>query len=152
VVTGKRIGQVLATAAVGLSLLAGTSSLAGAATAAPPAPTAARTVSPAACADPSTAFAHWWMDFGWPRSSSNKEYSVESPSGGGNKVYIWGGETYKNVSSPKLPAGTYNSYDTVFLPTASSPRQAGRLVREANTHVVYYTPNHYASWCNMGIW
>jgi len=95
-------------------------------------------------------YATFWHNFPWPLTgANNKEYKVKSPNGT-TWVWIWGGETYNNTSSPKLPSGTYNSYDTQFLSSASTPRGAGRFVRERSNHKLYYTANHYTSWCYVG--
>jgi hypothetical protein len=146
--------RVAASMVVAIVMLLG-SAVAAAATpalqAAPAAP-AAVMLPAQPCPDPSAAMANWWKDFGWPQTGpNNREWRVESPAGG-KSVWIWGGETYKNVSNPKLPAGTYNSYDTNFLSVASLPRLSGRLVREGPGNHVYYTPDHYRSWCDMGVW
>lgn len=85
----------------------------------------------------------------WPENKKNVEYHVKDPTGE-RYVYIWGGEPYKNVSSPKLPSGAYNSYDTQFLPHNNSPRGAGRFVREQKSHKLYYTADHYKHWCYVG--
>ncbi|GAA1721808.1 hypothetical protein GCM10009765_82430 [Fodinicola feengrottensis] len=148
--TGRPFQQVVAAAAVGIALLAGMSTPASAAIATRAVP--ASVSQPAACADPSSALARWWLDFGWPRNGpSNKEWRVQSPAGG-KWVWIWGGEDYQNRTNPKLPPGTYNSYDTTFLSTAGQPRLSGRLVRDAYNHTVRYTADHYGSWCAMGVY
>jgi hypothetical protein len=86
----------------------------------------------------------------WPNTgTSNTEWRVKSPDGT-RWVWIWGGETYKNVSTPKLPAGTYNSYDTQFLSSSDGKRLSGRFVRERSNHKLYYTADHYRSWCYVG--
>jgi hypothetical protein len=56
----------------------------------------------------------------------------------------------QNVSSPKLPAGTYNSYDAQFLSSSDGKRLSGRFVRERSNHKLYYTADHYGSWCYVG--
>jgi hypothetical protein len=113
------------------------------------APASAAPHAVAACASPSATFADWWTDEGWPRTGSNKEYQTTDPSDG-DTVWIWGGETYRNDSSPELPSGTYNSYDADFLTSKGENRGADRLVRDTNTHETYYTDDHYGSWCDMG--
>ena len=142
-----RARRLLAPVALAASLV-----VAGAGAAAP----AGATVHPtapaahvAACPAPSASFAQWWADYGWPRTGSNEEYQVQDPSDG-DTAWIWGGETYRNDSSPRLPSGTYNSYDAEFLNSEGQNRGADRLVRDANTHETYYTDDHYESWCDMG--
>ena len=143
-----RVRRRLVPIILGTVLVAGGMGAAPAAAAGPhhPAPAAAHI---AACAPESAEYADWWTDKGWPRTGSNKEYQTTDPSGGGT-VWIWGGEDYRNSSDPKLPDGTYNSYDAVFLTDEDQNRGTDRLVREANTHETYYTDDHYESWCDMG--
>lgn len=123
--------------------------LTGTTAAAAPASASASPHTVVACAAESVTFADWWADEGWPRTGSNEEYQTQDPSTGGT-VWIWGGETYRNDSSPQLPSGTYNSYDADFLTSKGENRGADRLVRDANTHETYYTDDHYGSWCDMG--
>jgi hypothetical protein len=96
-------------------------------------------------------YARFWHSMPWPNTGStkNKEWRVKSPD---NKrwVWIWGGEIYENRSSPKLPSGVYNSYDTQFLSSANGARGPGRFVRERKNHKLYYSPSHYRDWCYVG--
>lgn len=131
---------------LGTVLVAGGVAAGAPAGAAPHAPAHA-TAQIAACAPESAEFADWWSGKGWPRTGTNKEYETTND---GSTVWIWGGETYRNSSDPKLPDGTYNSYDAVFLTDQDQNRGTDRLVREADTHETYYTDDHYESWCDMG--
>lgn len=99
------------------------------------------------CSNPPIAIAQWWKRSGWVRNGNvNKQYRIKD---GGNVHYIWGGKTYKNVSSPRLPNGTYNEYDVTPHSRPNAPRDAQRLVRRLNGDL-YYTRNHYKSFCDMG--
>jgi hypothetical protein len=124
---------------------------AGFATAAPAAPTATLSSIPSCHGNYPEAYAQFWQKMPWPiTGKDNGNFHVKDPS---NKKWVWisGGETYENRSSPKLPDGTYNSYDTQFRPTKKgSDRGSGRFVRERSNHKLYYTATHYKSWCYVG--
>jgi ribonuclease len=146
--TGVRVRRILLASAMvsGLTMASATFAVA-----APSAPAVSTSSIPGCHGNYPEAYAQFWRRMPWPITGKNNgNFHVKSPT---NRKWVWisGGETYDNRSSPKLPDGTYNSYDTQFRPTnKGSSRGSGRFVRERANHKLYYTANHYQSWCYVG--
>ncbi|MBT2206603.1 ribonuclease domain-containing protein [Actinomadura sp. NEAU-AAG7] len=141
-----------------LTPLAAAALITGAAPAASSAPTRPAPSAPASeswtrgfpmCSNPPTAIARWWKRNGWVRNGDvNKQYRMDE---GGRVAFIWGGRTYKNVSTPRLPSyGTYNEYDVHPSSRPNAPRDSHRLVRRLRGGNLYYTADHYRSFCYIG--
>jgi len=80
-----------------------------------------------------------WGGLGWPGSNKPKDYrTVEGE-------FIRGGNPYRNRSGDLPLQDTYREYDVNARPTATTRRDAERLIRDQNTDQVWYTDDHYAN-------
>jgi len=80
-----------------------------------------------------------WGGLGWPGTHKPKDYrTVEGE-------FIRGGNQYHNRSKDLPVQDTYREYDVNARPTASTRRDAERLIRDQDTDQVWYTDDHYAN-------
>ncbi|WP_016701348.1 ribonuclease domain-containing protein [Actinoalloteichus spitiensis] len=79
-----------------------------------------------------------WADLSWPVN----DQAVDHPAGGG--LVIRGGNQYHNYGEDLPLEGSYREYDVNPRPPGQR-RDAERLVRDRDTHEVWYTADHYES-------
>ncbi|MCP2334520.1 Guanyl-specific ribonuclease Sa [Actinoalloteichus cyanogriseus DSM 43889] len=79
-----------------------------------------------------------WADLSWPVN----DQAVDHPAGGG--LVIRGGNQYHNYGEDLPLDGSYREYDVNPRPPGER-RDAERLVRDRDTHEVWYTADHYES-------
>ncbi|MFF1909909.1 ribonuclease domain-containing protein [Kitasatospora sp. NPDC058218] len=79
-----------------------------------------------------------WRGLDWPQANRPLDY----PAGPG--LVIRGSNVYGNRSGDLPKNGRYREYD-VNPRTPGTHRDAERLVRDPDTHTVWYTGDHYAN-------
>ncbi|MEW1696998.1 ribonuclease domain-containing protein [Streptomyces sp. NPDC091278] len=78
-----------------------------------------------------------WKELDWPQAKRPTDYPVVN-----TRFVIRGSNVYGNRSGDLPPEGHYREYD-VNPRTPGTHRDAERLVRDADTHTVWYTGDHY---------
>ncbi|MFJ6744115.1 ribonuclease domain-containing protein [Streptomyces sp. NPDC091279] len=80
-----------------------------------------------------------WDGLGWPGSRKAKDYRAPDAQ------YIRGGNPYGNRSGDLPHQDTYREYDVNPRPTASTHRDAERLVRDQADDRMWYSDDHYTN-------
>ncbi|MFE4061685.1 ribonuclease domain-containing protein [Streptomyces sp. NPDC059096] len=78
-----------------------------------------------------------WKELEWPQATRPKDYTVVN-----TRLVIRGSNVYGNRSGDLPRQGSYREYD-VNPRTPGTHRDAERLVRDPDTHTVWYTGDHY---------
>ncbi|WP_405434731.1 ribonuclease domain-containing protein [Streptomyces anulatus] len=78
-----------------------------------------------------------WKELTWPQSSRPTDYPVAD-----TRLVIRGSNVYRNRSGDLPLQGHYREYD-VNPRNPGQHRDAERVVRDQNTHTVWYTGDHY---------
>ncbi|MGW7091669.1 ribonuclease domain-containing protein [Streptomyces sp. NPDC054874] len=78
-----------------------------------------------------------WKDLAWPQSSRPTDYPVAD-----TLLVIRGSNVYRNRSGDLPLEGRYREYD-VNPRNQGEHRDAERVVRDQETHTVWYTGDHY---------
>ncbi|MFD8110296.1 ribonuclease domain-containing protein [Streptomyces microflavus] len=78
-----------------------------------------------------------WKELTWPQSSRPTDYPVAE-----TRLVIRGSNVYRNRSGDLPLEGHYREYD-VNPRNPGQHRDAERVVRDQNTHTVWYTGDHY---------
>ncbi|MFI7288540.1 ribonuclease domain-containing protein [Streptomyces anulatus] len=78
-----------------------------------------------------------WKDLTWPQSSRPTDYPVAD-----SLLLIRGSNVYRNRSGDLPLEGHYREYD-VNPRNRGEHRDAERVVRDQDTHTVWYTGDHY---------
>ncbi|MFJ2645293.1 ribonuclease domain-containing protein [Streptomyces sp. NPDC087420] len=78
-----------------------------------------------------------WKELAWPQAKRPTDYTVVN-----TRFVIRGSNVYGNRSGDLPLEGHYREYD-VNPRTPGTHRDAERLVRDPDTHTVWYTGDHY---------
>ncbi|MEU5288335.1 guanine-specific ribonuclease N1 and T1 [Streptomyces sp. CA-278952] len=78
-----------------------------------------------------------WKELTWPQSSRPADYPVAD-----TRLVIRGSNVYRNRSGDLPLEGRYREYD-VNPRNRGEHRDAERVVRDQDTHTVWYTGDHY---------
>jgi ribonuclease T1 len=82
---------------------------------------------------------HLWKALHWPSADRPLDYPVADTG-----LVLHGSTGYGNRSGDLPATGTYREYDVNPRPPGR-PRDAERVVRDNDTHTVWYTGDHYAN-------
>jgi len=80
-----------------------------------------------------------WKGLSWPQAARPTDYAVK-----GTRLVIRGSNVYGNRSGDLPAGGHYREYD-VNPRKPGQHRDAERIIRDSDTHTVWFTGDHYTN-------